>query len=139
MKIPQTKYETIEGGTYRGYATEAVEDEGQYGPQVKFTMHLNEPNVDLLAWATRSFSNKSKLYKWTKAFWGGVEIPEDYNLDTDDLLERPVLVNVELKEGKDGPYNKVADILPIPKEGVVAAVPIPAPAPEGPPPWESEG
>jgi hypothetical protein len=44
----------------------------------------------------------SKLYSWTSALlFGGKPLPEGYDLDTDELLDRGALAMIEVVE-KDG-------------------------------------
>lgn len=117
MKIPMTVYETVDPGLYQGYIESIEEDEGQYGPQLKYTIVLEEEGVRLTTWSSQSFSAKSKLYRWAQACFGGAAIPKDFVLDTDSLINRPIMVSVTIKETDSGDFNRIQDLLPIPKKG----------------------
>jgi len=53
-----------------------------------------------MGWCSQSFNVKSKLYAWTKAAFGGRDIPPDWDLDCDKLLNREVLLVVAKVEGQ---------------------------------------
>lgn len=137
VKIPQKTYETVEPGLYRGTIQSIEEDEGKFGPQLKYTIFLEDSDVTLTAWTSQAFSPKSKLYRWAMACFGGSAIPDGYVLDTDSLLNRPVMVNVITKDTETGTFNRVVDLLPIPKtqKPTKTTAAKPAPANEA-PPWE---
>ena len=121
MKIEQTVYETVDAGLYRGHIELIEEDEGNYGPQLKYSILLEEPGVRLTTWSSQSFSTKSKLYRWVKALMGGKAIAPNFVLDTNDMLNKPVMVSVTEKETETGTFNRVDDLLPMPKGKAKAA------------------
>ena len=83
------------------------EDEGRFGPQLKFFIDVEGDDDDQEVWAFTSttYSDKSKLGEWTLAILG--EMPEP--LDTDDLIDRPVQVMFER-------YTRIDEITGQPRE-----------------------
>ena len=67
-----------------------------------------------MGWASATFSNKSKLYRWTRAGFGGQPIPREYSFTPGDLVGRKVRLTVLVKVRDDGEeYNKVEEVLPL--------------------------
>ena len=114
FKIAQKVFETIPTGDYPA-EIEAVElTDGQFGQQLKFTFTLDGKNQSLWGWASASFTTKSKLYTWTRAAFGGKPIPPNYNLDTDHLIGKKVLLTVVTARKDDGSeFNKITDVRPL--------------------------
>lgn len=110
VSIQQTRYETLEAGEYPATVQTLEAAEGQFGPQLKWTFDLGDGHK-LSAWTSQVFSPKSKLYRWAMACFGGKQIPETYTLNTDHLIGRTVRVIVVVQEGKDGPYNRISEVL----------------------------
>ena len=136
IKIPQSTYEAVEPGVYPGKITDIQEEDGAYGPQLKVYFLLDpfegyEAGKQLYAWCSKKFSPKSKLYSWTQAIMG--RISPDYVFDSDDILEKPVLVVIDNRFSADGSqlYDYVESLKPLPKKrnsehsglGVSATVP----------------
>ena len=136
IKIQQSTYEALEPGVYPGKITDIQEEDGAYGPQLKVYFLLDpfegyEAGKQLYAWCSRKFSPKSKLYSWTQAILG--RITPDYVFDSDDILEKPVLVVIDNRFSADGSqlYDYVESLKPLPKKrnsehsglGVSASVP----------------
>ena len=136
IKIPQSTYEAVEPGVYPGKITDIQEEDGAYGPQLKVYFLLDpfegyEAGKQLYAWCSKKFSPKSKLYSWTQAIMG--RISPDYVFDSDDILEKPVLVVIDNRFSADGSqlYDYVESLKPLPKKrnsehsglGVSASVP----------------
>ncbi|OGO27116.1 MAG: hypothetical protein A2W33_07045 [Chloroflexi bacterium RBG_16_52_11] len=160
ITVERTHYEAIEAGVYQAKIAD-VEDvpDGQFGPQLKFTFLVDgfEPEVKLLAWASKKFSDKSKLLKWTEAALG--RLPADAAFDSDLLIGKSVQLNVILKTTASGEVNRVDDVLPLPRPvnqqrrqatttanqqpeqaNLFNAQPQPQttpPEPDGPAPWEA--
>ncbi|MCB0189187.1 MAG: hypothetical protein KDE31_33185 [Caldilineaceae bacterium] len=111
LQIQQTVFEVLEPGEYPARVVGVESAEGVYGPQLRWTFDLGDGHK-LTAWTSQTFSAKSKLGKWTAAAFSDWTIPRGYVLDTDDLLNRPLRLIVVVEAGRDGPYNKVAEVLP---------------------------
>ncbi len=125
MKLNQTIYEILDTGTYTATVSAIDADEGQFGPQLKWLFKLEDGSTQT-AWTSQSYSNKSKLFAWTRAILG--ETPDP--LDTDDLIGRPCRLSIVIKTRDDGTeYNKVDNVL-APK---AAQKRRPAPEPEAEP------
>jgi hypothetical protein len=116
IKIQQTYYEPIPTGKYPAKIGSIEEAEGQFGPQLKFSFEL-PPSQDgasrtLLGWCSKKFSQKSKLFTWTRAALGGAKIDRNYTFSSDDILGKRVLLTVIEEEGDSGIYNKITSVLP---------------------------
>lgn len=113
FKIDQKVYELIPVGEYPAEIIQVDLETGQYGQQLKFSFSLDGKNQTLWGWASASFTTKSKLYAWTRAAFGGRPVPPNYNLDTDHLIGRKVLLTVIIARKDDGQeYNKISDVRP---------------------------
>ena len=136
IKIPQSTYEAVEPGVYPGKITDIQEEDGAYGPQLKVYFLLDpfegyEAGKQLYAWCSKKFSPKSKLYSWTQAIMG--RISPDYVFDSEDILNKPVMVVIDNRFSADGSqlYDYVESLKPLPKKrnpehsglGVSATVP----------------
>ena len=118
IKIQQTKYEPIPEGIYPGMIVGIEKDpNNQYGPQLKIRFMLEDvPGYDngkeMSTWCSAKFSPKSKLYRWTNSILG--RIREGYDFDSDDVLNKKVLVSVGRKIGSDGQeYDRIEDVKPL--------------------------
>lgn len=132
ITLVQTFYEPIPTGKYPAKINQIEVADGQFGPQLKFTFEL-PPGEDgetrtLIGWCSQKFSNKSKLYAWTKAAFGGEPIDRSYTFSSEDLIGRKVNLTVVEKENEDGVYNKIEDVTPF-TEQVSEASPQSTPPP----------
>jgi len=122
-KIKQTFVQTWPVGEYVARIDEIVEKAGTFGPQLQFRFKLIQMEKDaspILGWASATFSNKSKLYAWTKAAFGGGEIPRQYTFDSDDLIGKKVLITLVVRDREDGtPFNRIDSLRAIPESGEV--------------------
>ena len=116
ITIEQVYYEAIPTGKYPAKIKEIEEADGQFGPQLKFTFELqpdeNGEHRTLLGWASKKFSNKSKLYAWTRAAMGGNTIDRSYTFKSGDLLGKYVHIVVVEEESDNGTINKIDKLLP---------------------------
>ena len=130
--IPQTVFQVLESGEYQAFVSEVKATEGQFGPQLRWSFSLVDVEDGVVtAWTSQIFSPRSKLYNWVRACFEGKEIPTGWPLDTAKLPGRPVRLILTVEQGKDGPYNKVSELLPprkSPPAARVAAPPPPDPA-----------
>ena len=118
IKISQSRYEPIPSGIYQA-KIEAIEPEnGIYGPQLKFkfvfaSLEGFQEGKFLHAWCSQKFTPKSKLYSWTASILG--KIAPDYIFDSDDLLNRDVMVVIGQHMGSDGVtlYDIIEAIKPV--------------------------
>lgn len=114
--IPQTKFETIPVGEYEVEVVDALVEDGKFGEQVQFTVQVVGGDHDgkmLKAWTSCSFNPKSKLYGWASALFGAA-IPDDYDLNTDQLIGRRARAVVLVKEKTDGQlFNKIDALWPL--------------------------
>lgn len=126
---------SVPTGEYAAKFTEFEETEGQFGPQLKASLEIvggEFAGQRLTTWASMTFSPKSKLYSWALAAFGK-DIPANYDLNTDHLLNKTVIAVVVVKPGKDGTgeFSRV-DNVKARKNGATAAprpAPVAAPVP----------
>lgn len=111
IRIRQTKTQLHPVGEYRAVIADISAAEGEFGPQCEFTFGLIDVDPDIAVirgWATQKFSPRSKLYAWTKAARGGGLIPEDYTFDSDDLIDKEVLLTLVIRDREDGSqFNRI--------------------------------
>jgi hypothetical protein len=116
IQVEQTVYEVLPTGEYVASIHQIEETEGQYGSQLKFEFVVEGGENDgttLLGWASKKFSNKSKLYKWARAAFNA-DIPTDYTFDSDDLIGRKVVLTVVVDSKDDGTeFNRVDAVRPL--------------------------
>ena len=99
IRIEQTKFVVLPEGEYKLRIVEIAEAEGKFHDQLQVKLEVaNGPHAGatFYSWMNRVFSPKSKLYQWVEAALA-VPVPPDYDLDTDDLLEREVTGYVIVK------------------------------------------
>lgn len=112
--IPQTKTQLHPVGEYRAVIADISAAEGEFGPQLEFTFGLFGVPRDVAVirgWASQKFSPRSKLYAWTKAALGGGPIAEDYDFDSDDLIDKEVLLTLVVRDREDGSqFNRIDSI-----------------------------
>ena len=129
---PQGDFVVLPMGEYAGYVKSVTPGssvfDGKSSPNLKFVFVLIETDdgdgkpVELWGWTSQIFSQheKCKLMGWVKAIFNKNSIPDEYNLDTDDLLGRPVMVQVQKYQDGDGnDKNKVLGLAPHPDGEVV--------------------
>jgi hypothetical protein len=116
IKINQTHYQVLPIGEYVAKITGIVEEDGQFGPQLKFTFDMLAPDLEMryvVGWCTAKFSKKSKLYAWTKAALGGNPIPPDWDFDSEDVLGKIVRLELVTDTKEDGEtYNQIHAVKP---------------------------
>ncbi len=110
--IPQSTYEPIAPGIYTGKITQIEAQDGQFGPQLKFTFQLDpfegyEAGKQQHAWCSQKFNAKTKLYAWTQAVLG--KLPPDYAFDSDDLIDKQVTLVIGNRYSGDG--NQLFDFV----------------------------
>ena len=99
IKIEQTKFVVLPEGEYRLRIVEIAEAEGKFHDQLQVKLEVASgphAGATFYSWMNRVFSPKSKLYQWVEAALA-VPVPPDYDLDTDDLLDREVTGYVIVK------------------------------------------
>jgi len=118
IEVPQTSYEPIPQGEYPGLiARIELDDKSPFGAQLKFTFKLDPfedypDGKELVAWCSKKFTKKSKLFEWTLNLMG--DIPRDYNFRSADLLGKRVRVMVGRKRKDDGTeFDKITGVLPL--------------------------
>lgn len=114
MKIEQTHYEALPTGEYTALITSVAPAKSQYGDQLLFKFQIIKPaeyaENTLQAWTGQNFTAKSKLFQLVEnALFGGGKIPDDYILDTDDLINKLVRLVVLERTRDDGTLGNKID------------------------------
>lgn len=116
MIIEQEVYEVLPTGDYTATIVGIEPVDGQFGPQLRFDFMVSDgehTGATLRSWASAKFSPRSKLYQWTRAAFRGNAIPPSYALNTDDLLNKRVVLSVIVETREDGSeFNKVQGVRP---------------------------
>jgi hypothetical protein len=143
--IPQTKYDVLPPGTYRVRVGMVAVEDGIYGTQIAMRFDMLDEEFagrSIKAWAAAKLSGgrrPSKLYSWTSALlFGGLPLPDDYDLDTDALRKRDAVAVVEVIERDGVFYNRIAQLFPLraAKVNLSPNPPIPAEPGVAAPPYE---
>lgn len=110
-KMTKKEYVVLETGTYPARVKSVEQEDGKFGEQAKFVFELDDSDEQTLtAWASATYSVKTKLGRWVSVLLGGM--PDEF--DTDLLIDRPCRITVLLKTKDDGTqYNRVDDVLPV--------------------------
>lgn len=111
VKIEQKSYELLPVGDYKAVITNVQNDEGMFGPQLRVDFLVEGGDYEgsqLVGWCSATFSPRSKLYSWTKAAFGGTEIPPTYAFNSDDVIGRRVVLTVIIRTKDDGTeFNRI--------------------------------
>lgn len=131
-KIEQTRFEALEPGTYRariGAATLEASEYSDTGQQVALRFDLLEEGLEersIRAWANPKLTGgkkASKLYTWVSMIlFSGRPLPDGWTLDLDDLIDREVMLVIEVKP--DSGYNRVAQLLPLRRNAPARPAPV---------------
>jgi len=111
FKMQKKVYEVLDMGTYAVSVKEVRKAEGDYGEQVVFVFRVedSESEAELMAWASATYSNKSKPGRWVTAILGNM--PDE--LDSEELIGKPCRITVLVKTKDDGSrYNRIDEVLP---------------------------
>jgi hypothetical protein len=118
FKIPKKTIVLINEGVYPATIEAMEKGAGNFGEQIKFTFDLGN-QFKLTGWTSTNYSEKSKLFSWTKAVLADTFDPKA-DFDTDWLLGQQVLIQVSKRMGTDGnTYNKIEAVLGLPKQSTV--------------------
>lgn len=141
-RIEQTKFESLEPGTYRARIGAVTLEESEYGSsgqQVALRFDLLDEGLtdrSIRAWANPKLTGgkkPSKLYTWCSILlFGGKPLPEGWSLDLDELIDRETLLVVEVKP--DTGYNRITQLLPLRRSGPTRPAPPAQPTPNAQPP-----
>jgi hypothetical protein len=137
FSIPKKTFLLIPAGTYRAVILNLEKVVGNFGEQVRFTFTVLTPDVEytlpdgqveLLAWTSTNYSEKSKLYRWTRAALAG-DFDPNADFQAALLINARVLVNVEKNASPSGgDFNKIVDIMAAPRSRAKPAAAQPEPA-----------
>ena len=113
--IPKKTYETVEEGIYLAEITSCEQADGQFGAQVKIGFRLldAEKETDLTGWCSANYTEKTKLFKWSRAALGSAFNP-DADFKASALIGKRVMLNVSVRISANGnEFNKIEDVSPI--------------------------
>ncbi|NJD60445.1 MAG: hypothetical protein FIA98_13710 [Anaerolineae bacterium] len=145
FSIPKKTFLLIPAGTYRATITSLEKTTGNFGDQIKLVFHVltdgiegleyTEGSVDLLAWCSANYSEKSKLYRWSRAALAG-EFDPAADFLASRLIYKRVLVNIERYTKDGGDFNRIMDVIAAPhskaKPAAATTTITPPPPPEPP-------
>jgi hypothetical protein len=137
FQIPKKTFLLIPAGTYRATITGLEKAAGVYGEQVKITFHVltddveyTDGSVDLLAWCSTNYSEKSKLFRWARAALAG-DFDPSADFQAAKLINKRVMINVEKNiSANGGEINKIVDIMAVPRGKANSTAVSPDPDPE---------
>lgn len=120
IRIPQKHIVTLPMGEYEATVKSLDSEVRDFGKgdqdQVRWFFSVKLPEgepVDVPGWCSATFSNRSKLYAWSQAAFGGDSISYDYSFNSDDLIGRKVVLVLTVEERDDGSdYNKIHKVKP---------------------------
>ena len=95
---------------FGGYLDRIEEEEGQFGPMLKWVFILDE-NQDREEWGftSQTLSPRSKAYSWIKGIYGqGPELGA--RVDLGKLFGERVAVMYAHKEGENGPVDRIVKV-----------------------------
>lgn len=124
------EYETIPTGDYPIQVVDLTDEEGTFGPQLKWKLEIvgtsEYAGKYLTAWTSLTPSMKGKLAQWAVAL--GIELEPGMDFDTDMLIGKRAVAVVVVKSKDDGSeFNKVDTIRPPKKAKNGGAKPIQTP------------
>ena len=122
--MAQLQWRTFAGlpaGDYPAVIQEIQEDEGKFGPQLRFQFVILDgdgqlTNRQIRGWCSAKWGPGTKLFEWTKAILGKNCPPPGAALDTDLLLRRRCDIRVEARsEGRSVvagvyPYRSITTV-----------------------------
>ena len=124
--------EVVVAGLYPAKVLDVTQEEGQWGPYLKFIFGL-QSGATVTGCCSAKFSTKSKLYKWTRAILlDGQPAPKGFVLRISALIGRYCELQVGVELDKDGDnFNVIEAIFPA-QQAAAPASTVPEP-PDGPP------
>jgi len=112
--------DTKKRGVYAAIVDSVDEDDGKFGPQLKFIFKITEGRYDgqtVWGWCGQSLTPKSKLTSWLPALLPEAKIGKGFELDPNDLVGQECKIVLGLKTGDDGiERNVIESLLPIEDE-----------------------
>jgi hypothetical protein len=105
--LEKTVYETLDTGVYPATIRDIQITDGKFGSQLQWDFDLVDGGSQR-GWTGANMSAKSKCGKWIAAILG--TIPDE--LDTEDLVGKPVRLSLTIKTTDDGSeFNRVDAVL----------------------------
>ena len=115
VKLRFSEYEILPADTYLAKVVDITEETGQYGPQLRYRYRIIEGEFkgrELTGWTSQKTGPKSRLRQLVRAVTK-TEIPPNYILDTEALLQRELYIIVTIGNGLNGTqYNRIEGFLP---------------------------
>ena len=110
--IQMTESTVIAPGLYMAAVQDVEHDDGQYGPQFRWTFAL-DGGVELTAWSSvkAKYTRKAKTAQWVRAVLGNVD--SNARVSLDDVIGKPCQVEVTVETSGEGEqFNRVAKVHP---------------------------
>lgn len=137
--IKYGEYEVLKAGLYPAVVESIDDDEGSYGPQLKwiFTLGGKAEGKQQFGWCSPVLTPKSKLTAWLAALAPSAQVGKGFELNVEDLVGRECQLVLGVKAGADGiERNTIDSMLPVEIEETAPAA---GPAPTGLPPRQTVG
>lgn len=131
--LKYSQSDTKKRGVYPAVVDSVDEDDGKFGPQLKFIFKITDgkyADQTVWGWCGQSLTPKSKLTSWLPALLPDVQVGKGFELDPEDLVGRACKLVLGVKAGDDGiERNTIESLLPIEDEDDEADDEEAAPAP----------
>ena len=117
LKMRAQEHEPPEQGVYRVKLVDLQEDEGQYGPFVKWFFELLEDDYEgqTIRGQTsipESFTTATKMWQWAQGLLGRAIQPGE-SIDLEDLIGNECMLTIGHKETERGTFATVDAVNPV--------------------------
>ena len=109
IRIKKTVYVPLKMGEYDAEVLDIETEDGQFGEQLKFAFSLDNEDKTLHGWCSFKYSDKTKLYAWTKAILGSA--PDEFS-SAALIGKRCVLAVVQKVKDDGATFNRIEAVLP---------------------------
>lgn len=128
LKFDAEVYEALDEGVYRAKLAGLEEDEGEYGPFVKWYFQILEEDyegqsVRGQSSIPKSFNSATKMWQWAQGLLGRA-IQAGENIDLEALVGKECMITIGHKETDRGTFARIDAVNPVRKKKKK-----PAPAP----------
>lgn len=118
--LKYSQSDTKKRGVYPAVVDSVDEDDGKFGPQLKFVFKITEgkyADQTVWGWCGQSLTPKSKLTTWLPALLPGISVGKGFELDPADLEGKTCKLVLGVKAGDDGiERNTIESLLPLEDE-----------------------
>ncbi len=117
LKMRAQEHEPPDQGVYRARLVNLQEDEGQYGPFVKYFFEFLEEGYECQTIRGQSsipetFTAATKMWQWAQALLGRAIQPGE-DIDLEDLIGNECMLTIAHKETDRGTFATVEAVNPV--------------------------